>query len=56
MIPTTSLFRSALLAIVMLVPLAGHSQGRTAPRELDRVVAVINNDVITANEIRKACA
>ncbi len=51
MIPTTSLFRSALLAIVMLVPLAGHSQGRTVPRELDRVVAVINNDVITANEL-----
>lgn len=51
MIPTTSLFRSALLAIVLLVPLAGHSQGRMAPRELDRVVAVINNDVITANEL-----
>lgn len=51
MIPTTSLFRSVLLAIVLLVPLAGHSQGRMAPRELDRVVAVINNDVITANEL-----
>jgi len=49
--PTTSLIRSALLAIVLLVPLAAYSQGRTAPRELDRVVAVVNNDVITANEL-----
>jgi peptidyl-prolyl cis-trans isomerase SurA len=51
MIPTTSLIRATLLAIACLAPLVGQSQGRPAPRELDRVVAVVNNDVITANEL-----
>ena len=39
-------------AAVLALALTANAQTRPAPRELDRVVAVVNADVITASELR----
>ncbi len=37
--------------VAMLLTAAVHAQAPSAPRELDRVIAVVNTDIITANEL-----
>ena len=41
----------ALVAIACLVPVTGQAQQAGAPRALDRVVAIVNDDVITESEL-----
>ncbi|MEK9719633.1 MAG: peptidylprolyl isomerase, partial [Quisquiliibacterium sp.] len=45
--------RVALIAAAILAPVTGQAQQPGAPRDLDRVVAIVNDDVITANELGK---
>ncbi|MEN9316897.1 MAG: hypothetical protein RIS35_3290 [Pseudomonadota bacterium] len=48
----TALHRLLAVAIAIAVFPPTFAQTRPAPREVDRVVAVVNTDVITANELR----
>jgi peptidyl-prolyl cis-trans isomerase SurA len=56
--PSTSLLRLLPLVLLLLAPVLASAQSRSAPviRELDRVVAVVNKDVITANELAQRVA
>lgn len=48
----TILHRLLAVAIAIAAIPSTFAQSRPAPREVDRVVAVVNTDVITANELR----